>query len=632
VTTQACDQPTGYVANDDDCNDACASCHPGGVEVCDGLNNDCDGQTDEGNIGQIWYRDADGDGYGNPNVTLQRCNQPSGYVANDDDCNDACASCYPGGVEVCDGLNNDCDGQTDEGNIGQIWYRDADGDGYGNPNVTAQACNQPSGYVTNYDDCNDACASCYPGALELCDGLNNDCDGQTDEGDVCGEPDSDADGDPDASDCNDADASVHHGAAEICDAQDNDCDGQTDEGDVCAEPDSDGDGDPDASDCNDSDPSVHNGAAEICDAQDNDCDGVTDEGCGNCNCNAPPPYIPVFTWAGAAVGAYWEQQLPVAGGCPPYTWSQTSGELPPGISLFSDGTLSGWPSAPGTYLFRVRVADCAGASAEGNASVHVTPCSSNANGSCNGNGNGNGNGNCNSGSANCNANTGCPPLRITTYQLPGATPGTYYNQALSATGGCGSYSWNVEGLPAELHLDGNTINGIPSTARDYVLRVRVRDGAGAMAERDLQLTVNAAPCPPLRIMTSELPDATLGRSYNQRLGATGGCAPYAWSTVGAQLPMGLDLQGDTIVGTPSDGGEYVLHIRVEDAAGSTAQSDVPLRVRNCAEDPDCRPVPPNGNGNGVPCGACGGVGVISMVPLILGMTAMRGVFVRRLRT
>jgi hypothetical protein len=54
-----------------------------------------------------WYRDADGDGYGNPNVTTQACDQPTGYVANDDDCNDACASCHPGGVEVCDGLNND---------------------------------------------------------------------------------------------------------------------------------------------------------------------------------------------------------------------------------------------------------------------------------------------------------------------------------------------------------------------------------------------------------------------------------------------------------------------------------------------------------------------------------------------
>jgi len=282
ITTQACAQPSGYVGNDDDCNDNCGSCYPGGVEVCDGLNNDCDGQIDEGNIGLIWYGDADGDGYGNPNITTQACAQPLGYVGNDTDCSDSCFSCHPGGLEICDGLDNDCDGQTDEGNIGLTWYRDADGDGYGNASVQAQACSQPPGYVANDDDCNDACASCHPDGIELCDGVDNDCDGQTDDGDVCDEPDSDEDGDPDDSDCDDGDSSIYHGAAEECDLQDNDCDGQIDEGGVCDEPDSDADGDPDESDCNDTDPSIHRDAEEACDdAADNDCDGQTDEDCAS---------------------------------------------------------------------------------------------------------------------------------------------------------------------------------------------------------------------------------------------------------------------------------------------------------------------------------------------------------------
>jgi len=177
-------QPAEYVANNHDCNDNCASCHPGGTEVCDAMDNDCDGTLDDG-VGQQWYRDADGDGYGEPNNTTTACSQPQGFVSNNQDCNDNCASCHPGGFEVCDGMDNDCDGTPDDG-VGQRWYRDADGDGYGDPNNTTTACSQPQGYVSNNQDCNDNCASCHPGGSEVCDGKDNSCDGQTDEGYVCG--------------------------------------------------------------------------------------------------------------------------------------------------------------------------------------------------------------------------------------------------------------------------------------------------------------------------------------------------------------------------------------------------------------------------------------------------------------
>lgn len=113
--------------------------------------------------------DADGDGY-----------------AAADDCDDTRADVYPGAEELCDGVNNDCDGLTDE--VGEVyWYRDADGDGYGVATETAYACAAPEGFVGNAVDCDDGRADTYPGATDdTMDGFDQDCDGA--DYDPCGTP------------------------------------------------------------------------------------------------------------------------------------------------------------------------------------------------------------------------------------------------------------------------------------------------------------------------------------------------------------------------------------------------------------------------------------------------------------
>jgi hypothetical protein len=176
----ALEPPEGYVASPDDCDDADPGVYPGAPELLNGIDDNCDGHVDEG-FATLWYRDADGDGYGDPDDTLLQIPQPEGYIARGGDCDDANGAVNPGALEVFDGVDNDCDGQTDE-DISFFYYRDADGDGFGDPSDMLLAGAPPEGYVTDASDCDDADPAVNPLAPEVCDGVDNNCDGNTDEG------------------------------------------------------------------------------------------------------------------------------------------------------------------------------------------------------------------------------------------------------------------------------------------------------------------------------------------------------------------------------------------------------------------------------------------------------------------
>lgn len=248
TTTVACSQPTGYVLDSSDCLDTNAAIHSGAAEACNGVDDDCDGSVDES--GGNWHRDADSDTYGDLNVKNTACVQPSGFVANSTDCNDGSTAIRPNAAEVCDGLDNDCDNSVDEGASNVSWYRDGDNDGHG-AGQAVMACAQPSGgYVPNSADCNDASPAIKPGASEACDGLDNDCDGELDEGlsttAYYRDGDSDTYGNRNGAaqllckaptyshsqnnqDCNDTNSAVRPNATEVVNGRDDDCDGQIDE-------------------------------------------------------------------------------------------------------------------------------------------------------------------------------------------------------------------------------------------------------------------------------------------------------------------------------------------------------------------------------------------------------------------
>ncbi|MEC7983936.1 MAG: MopE-related protein, partial [Myxococcota bacterium] len=320
---RACDQPDGYFVDSTDCDDANAFVNPSAQEICNGIDDDCNDQVDDGATAVDWFADADGDGFGNASDTINTCTPPDGYVLEAGDCNDQNAQVNPGAEEICDGKDNNCDSLVDDDDPtlnntdGGTFYADTDTDGFGDPSSAISVCFPPSGFVSDNTDCDDNNPSINPGATEVCDGKDNNCDSNVDSNAIDASvwyADSDGDGFagdldtvlacdqpsdyfPSNLDCDDSNATINPSAPENCNGIDDNCNGQIDDDPVSLgswykDVDEDGFGDPDTveesceqpdgyvlldTDCDDSDPDINPDALEICDGVDNDCDEDIDD-------------------------------------------------------------------------------------------------------------------------------------------------------------------------------------------------------------------------------------------------------------------------------------------------------------------------------------------------------------------
>ena len=296
----------GYLITDD-CDERSPDIHPGAAEVCDGVDNDCDGRVDDEDpsvSGQgTFYVDSDGDGAGDAAAQVHACLLPEGAAPNGEDCDDRSDQRAPHLPEVCDGVDNDCDEDVDE-NVTIIAYADRDGDGYGDENDPGEVrCGLSDDQVLPHGDCDDQRSAISPSAAERCDGVDNNCDGEVDEGEAvdarswyadrdgdhlgdagaalrsCSQPDGYISND---GDCDDTSAEV---GAPVWWGQDSDGDGACEDTSAivaCTRP------FPNTLrcaglDCDDNDAALSPNTAEQCsDGVDNDCDGLLDCEDGDC--------------------------------------------------------------------------------------------------------------------------------------------------------------------------------------------------------------------------------------------------------------------------------------------------------------------------------------------------------------
>ena len=206
-TLVSCTEVEGYVANSEDCNDDDT------LEI----------------PGQVWYLDSDGDGFGDASTSVVNCHKPIGYVLD----------------------STDCDDQDETRNVSVFWYLDSDGDGFGDPNAPVDSCTANDSASPNSHDCDDSNAFIRPDVNEICDGMDNNCDGLIDDADpnidtFTQSPlylDSDGDGygfeylrlacaaleneSFETDDCDDSDPNVHPYNMELTDSLDQNCDGET---------------------------------------------------------------------------------------------------------------------------------------------------------------------------------------------------------------------------------------------------------------------------------------------------------------------------------------------------------------------------------------------------------------------
>ena len=279
-----------------------------------------------------------------------------------------------------------------------------------------------------------------------------------------------------------------------------------------------------------------------------------------------PVTIATTSLPAGQVGVGYAANLLVTGGVAPYSLTVTGGALPAGLSLSSTGVLSGTPTEGGAFSFTVTAVDASTGAGSNTASQTIVLTVSGS------------------------------TIAITPNNLPAATRGVAYSQALTSSGGVAPYSYEVVSgaLPAGLILSTTgQISGTPTVTGAFAFQVRAADSAGGTGPysgtANLTLTVSAAN---LTVTPTTLPEVLAGTTYSQQMQATGGQGGYSFAVTAGTLPQGITLStAGALSGRPTTAGSFVFTITATDGFGNTGAVALTLKVAGRPDpstDPDVR--------------------------------------------
>jgi hypothetical protein len=266
---------------------------------------------------------------------------------------------------------------------------------------------------------------------------------------------------------------------------------------------------------------------------------------------APPPLqITTSSLPNGQVSSSYSATLAASGGTTPYSWSVTSGALPPGLTLTAaTGQIGGTPTQSGTFAFTAQVLAASGQTASASYSINIAP----------------------------------PPLQITTSSLPGGQVSVSYSATLTASGGTAPDSWSVTSgsLPPGLTLTASTgqITGTPSQSGTFSFTAQVQDSSSPVQSKSATYSVSVGSAP-LQNTTASLPGGQASSPYSGTLTAGGGATPYSWSLTSGSLPPGLSLTASTgqIGGTPSASGTFSFTTQVQDSSSPAQTASATLSI------------------------------------------------------
>ncbi|HYI94509.1 MAG TPA: putative Ig domain-containing protein [Bryobacteraceae bacterium] len=257
---------------------------------------------------------------------------------------------------------------------------------------------------------------------------------------------------------------------------------------------------------------------------------------------APPVIITTERVPEGRLSEAYSTSFAASGGLAPYSYAVSGGSLPPGLSLASNGVLSGTPTQLGSFQFMIQATDSARERGSRSFGLTVRPAT----------------------------------LAIVTSSLGSGTVGTAFSLGLSASGGTVPYTWSANGLPEGLSVNSGSglISGIPTRTGTFQVSVSVRDQAGEVATRTYSMEVITS-----IVITSTLGNMVVGTPVSTSLTATGGTQPFTWSVVSGSLPAGLALTSEGILsGTPTNAGVSSFVIQARDATGLTGSKAFSVQV------------------------------------------------------